>query len=313
MLDLKRLQILAALDVEGTMTAAAGRLHLSTSAVSQQMALLEREAGLPLLERVGRRVRLNEAGRTLVAHYREIAAAVEAAETSLTRFHTDVHGRVTISTFPSFCSTVLPDALMKLRRAYPELTTIVRDLEPLDSVAQLRSGEIDVAVVDDLQDMSSEGVVTTVLARDEIVLCFPQAYDPLPGAAIALGDLADERWVFESEGSAFERFTRRLCEEAGFAPTVVANCNNLVAMLGLVRSGFGLAFISELNLGRPTEDLLVRRLDPIRHRDVLLLTRETSLTPAVRAVAKELRAATRARYARPGRFGMGEGGSVKNR
>ena len=76
MLDLRRLQVLAALEAEGTMTAAAAVLHLSTSAVSQQITLLEREVSLPLLERVGRRVRLNEAGRSLVAHYRQIAAAV---------------------------------------------------------------------------------------------------------------------------------------------------------------------------------------------------------------------------------------------
>lgn len=75
MLDLRRLQILAALESEGTMTAAAARLHMSTSAISQQISLLEREVSLPLLERVGRRVRLNEAGKSLVAHYREIAAA----------------------------------------------------------------------------------------------------------------------------------------------------------------------------------------------------------------------------------------------
>lgn len=77
------------------MTAAAARLHMSTSAISQQISLLEREVALPLLERVGRRVRLNEAGKALVVHYREIAAAVEAAETSLSLFHTDVRGTVT--------------------------------------------------------------------------------------------------------------------------------------------------------------------------------------------------------------------------
>lgn len=296
MLDLKRLQMLAALEMEGTMTAAAARLHLSTSAVSQQIALLEREVGLPLLERVGRRVRLNEPGATLVEHYRHIAAAVESAETSLTRFHTDVRGRVVISTFPSFCSTILPQALMTLRRTYPELTTVVRDMEPVESVAQLRAGEVDVAVVDDLHQISSEGIVSTVLASDEIVVCMSQGYHPLPPATVDLRDLSEERWVFETEGSAFEGFTRGMCVESGFEPDVVANCNNLVAMLGLVRAGFGLSFISELNLGRPTEDLVVRRLDPIRRRDVLLLTRETSLTPAVRAVAKELRTATRARY-----------------
>lgn len=296
MLDLRRLQILAALEAEGTMTAAATRLHMSTSAISQQMTLLEREVSLPLLERVGRRLRLNEAGKALVAHYREISAAVEAAETSLSLYHTDVRGTVAISTFPSFCSTILPQALIALRRAYPALETVVRDMEPVESVARLRSGDIDVAVVDDLHDVRFDGVVSSVLARDEIVLCLPADYEPMPAAPIRLEDLADERWVFDSEGSAFEVFTRALCRAAGFEPRVMGHCSNLIAMLGLVRAGCGVALMSELNLGRETEDLLVRRLEPTCSRDVLVLTRTSGLTPAVRAVIKELRAATRTRY-----------------
>lgn len=303
MLDLRRLQVLAALEAEGTMTAAAAVLHLSTSAVSQQITLLEREVSLPLLERVGRRVRLNEAGRSLVAHYRQIAAAVESAETNLALFRTDVRGTVTISTFPSFCSTILPQALMALRRRYPELTALVRDMEPVESAAGLRAGTIDVAVVDDLHDVSSEGVVSSVLASDEIVLCLPAAYEPLPASEVALADLADERWIFDSAGSAFEVFTRDLCQRAGFEPTVVAHCSNLIAMLGLVRAGFGVALMSELNLGRETDDILVRRLQPLCTRDLLVLTRSTRLTPAVRAVVHELRAATRARYTGAGRVG----------
>ena len=296
MLDLRRLQILAALEAEGTMTAAATRLHMSTSAISQQMTLLEREVSLPLLERVGRRLRLNEAGKALVAHYREISAAVEAAETSLSLYHTDVRGTVAISTFPSFCSTILPQALIALRRAYPALETVVRDMEPVESVARLRSGDIDVAVVDDLHDVRFDGVVSSVLARDEIVLCLPADYESMPAAPIRLEDLADERWVFDSEGSAFEVFTRALCRAAGFEPRVMGHCSNLIAMLGLVRAGCGVALMSELNLGRETEDLLVRRLEPTCSRDVLVLTRTSGLTPAVRAVIKELRAATRTRY-----------------
>lgn len=296
MLDLRRLQILAALEAEGTMTAAATRLHMSTSAISQQMTLLEREVSLPLLERVGRRLRLNEAGKALVAHYREISAAVEAAETSLSLYHTDVRGTVAISTFPSFCSTILPQALIALRRAYPALETVVRDMEPVESVARLRSGDIDVAVVDDLHDVRFDGVVSSVLARDEIVLCLPADYEPMPAAPIRLEDLADERWVFDSEGSAFEVFTRALCRAAGFEPRVMGHCSNLIAMLGLVRAGCGVALMSELNLGRETEDLLVRQLEPTCSRDVLVLTRTSGLTPAVRAVIKELRAATRTRY-----------------
>ena len=194
MLDLRRLQILAALESEGTMTAAAARLHMSTSAISQQISLLEREVS-----------------GAMRRHHQTAAAAVEAAETSLSLFHTDVRGTVTISTFPSFCSTILPQALMALRRSYPALEVVVRDMEPVDSVNRLRSGDVDLAVVDDLHEVSYEGVVGSVLARDEIMLCLPADYAPMPAATVRLEDFAGEHWVFEAEGSAFEVYTRELC------------------------------------------------------------------------------------------------------
>ena len=171
MLELRRVQILATLAVEGTMTATAARLHLTTSAVSQQVALLEKEVGLPLLVRSGRNVILNEAGHALVGHYAQIAEAVEEAEAHLRTFHSDVRGSLAISTFPSFCSVVLPEALMELRRDHPGLSTYVRDLEPLESIAQLRGGGIDIAVVDDVHDLELDGIVTVELGRDEVLLC----------------------------------------------------------------------------------------------------------------------------------------------
>src|SRR5688572_8494527 len=126
------------------MTAAAAKLHMTTSAVSQQLAVLEKEAGLALLVRAGRKVRLTEAGATLVEHFDRIASEVEAAEASLKRLQTDVRGHLAVSAFPSFCSTVLPAAVMSLQSAYPRLELTVSDLEPFESVAQLRAGHIDV-------------------------------------------------------------------------------------------------------------------------------------------------------------------------
>ncbi|MDO5712279.1 MAG: LysR family transcriptional regulator [Micrococcales bacterium] len=295
MLEPRRLQILATLAAERTMTATAARLHLTTSAVSQQIALLEREVGLPLLVRSGRTVSLNEAGYALVGHYRVIADAIDAAEAHLRTFDSDVRGTIALSTFPSFCSTILPDALMALRRAYPDLHTTVRDQEPVESVTQLRTGAIDVAVVDDLRDTTVDGLVSTVLAYDEIVLCLP------PGADVAIGPVpliayAQAPWILDSD-SAFADHVQALCRKAGFQPRVVANCSNLVASLGLVRAGYGVALMSELNLGPATHDLVIRRVDPACGRQILVLTRATSQqAPSVHAVIRALRRATLARY-----------------
>jgi len=114
-MDLRRLQILSALDAEGTMTAVAEVMFMTTSAVSQQLSILEKEAGVRLFTRAGRRVRMTEAGLVLVRHAQQIAAAAEAAQTSMKRFRTDVAGVVSLSAFPSFASTVLPKALPSRR------------------------------------------------------------------------------------------------------------------------------------------------------------------------------------------------------
>ncbi len=294
MLDIRRLQILKTLALEGTMTAAATKLHMTTSAVSQQLAVLEREAGLALLVRAGRNVRLTEAGAMLVDHYARIATEVEAAEANLKKLQTDVRGRLSISAFPSFCSTVLPSALMSLHAGYPRLELTVSDLEPFESVAQLRAGHIDVAVVDDLHDIQDDGLVKTILCRDKIILCLPG--DRQVSTDATLSDFADERWILDQEGSVFEQFVRQTCRDAGFEPNVVANCRNLMAMLGLVRGGLGVALMSELNLGRETEDLVVRRVDPGYGRNIIVLHRAASReSPAIAAVVSELRKATDAR------------------
>ncbi|WP_347108981.1 LysR family transcriptional regulator [Paenarthrobacter sp. S56] len=294
MLDIRRLQILKTLELEGTMTAAAAKLHMTTSAVSQQLAVLEREAGLPLLVRAGRNVRLTDAGAMLVDHFGRIASEVEAAEANLKKFHTDVRGRMAISAFPSFCSTVLPAAVMALQSSYPLLDVTVSDLEPGETVAQLRAGQIDIAVVDDLHEIQDEGLVKTVLARDEIILCLPR--DRKAAEVVALADYAGERWILDQEGSVFEQFVRQTCRDAGFEPNVIANCRNLMATLGLVRGGLGVALMSELNLGRETEDLLVRRVEPGCGRNIIVLNRKASReSPAVAAVVEELRKATDAR------------------
>ena len=297
MLDIRRLHILKTLELEGTMTAAAAKLHMTTSAVSQQLAVLEKEAGLALLVRTGRKVRLTEAGAMLVEHFGRIASEVEAAEATLKKFQTDVRGRLAISAFPSFCSTVLPSAVMSLQAAYPRLDVTISDLEPLQSVAQLRAGNIDIAVVDDLHEIQDEGLVKTVLARDEIILVLPRDR-PVPesGAAVHLPDYAHESWVLDQEGSVFEQFVLQTCREAGFTPKVIANCRNLMATLGLVRGGLGVALMSELNLGRETEDLHVRRVDPSCGRNIIVLYRAASkAAPAITAAIEELRIATEAR------------------
>lgn len=290
MLDLRRLQILSALEATGTMTAAADVLFMTTSAVSQQLTLLEREAGVPLLARSGRRVRLTEAGLVLVRHAHEISAAAEAAETSMKRFRTDVAGVVSLSAFPSFASTILPQALKTLSVSYPDLRVIVSDLEPFQSVAELRAGRIDLAVIDDLHPVPTEGMVRTELYEDELVLCLPPSTKRVPPGPVRIETLTNASWIMDVRQSVFEIFVRKMCLEQGFEPKVVANCSNLAVTLAMVEAGVGVAVLSGTQATRHSFDIITRSMVPAPSRRVLLTYRTSSGdSPLVAAVAAELK------------------------
>lgn len=289
MLDARRLQVLATFSVEGTMTATAAALFMTTSAVSQQLALLEREAGVALLVRSGRRVWLTEAGNVLVRHALDMAAMNETAETSMRRFRTDVKGDVRVSAFPSFSSAVLPSALRALATSFPELRVSIRDLEPLESLAELRAGRVDVAVVDDLDHAQLEGLEQVVLGEDELALLLPPAVREVLGNQPQLSELSDANWILDARGSSFEAFVRRLCNDAGFSPRVIANCGNLMVTMALVEAGMGVAVVTGLPLDQRWGEGEVHRLRPRRTRNVILLYRAASRdSPLVQAVISDL-------------------------
>lgn len=291
MLDLRRLQILSALEAAGTMRAAAEALYMTTSAVSQQLSLLEKEAGVPLLVRSGRRVRLTDAGHVLVRHAHQIVAAAEAAETSMKRFRTDVAGHIALSAFPSFASAILPKALTSLKGNYPDLQVTVSDLELFQSVAELRAGRIDLAVIDDLHPVSTDGLIREELIVDELVLCLPPSLEAqLPIGPVAVSALKDENWVTDVRQSVFEIFVRKLCNDQGFEPKVVANCSNLAVTMAMVEAGIGVAVLSRMATMRSAYDVLTRPIAPAQPRRVLLAYREAVYdSPLVAAVAAELK------------------------
>jgi DNA-binding transcriptional LysR family regulator len=272
------------------MTAAAEVMFMTTSAVSQQLSMLEREAGVPLFARSGRRVRLTEAGMVLVRHAHQIAAAAEAAETSMKRFRTDVAGVVALSAFPSFASTILPPALRALAVSYPDLRVTVSDLEPFQSVAELRAGRIDLAVIDNLHPVPTEGMVKTVLYEDELIICLPPEYRDLPPGPVSISALSAENWIMDVRQSVFEIFVRNLCVEQGFEPKVVANCSNLAVTLAMVEAGVGVAVLSRMHAITKPYNIVARSMAPSRTRDIILTYRSASQdSPLVAAVAAELK------------------------
>ena len=153
MLDVNRLRLLAELSRRGTIAAVARTVGYTPSAVSQSLAKLEREAGVALLEREGRRVRLTPAARALVERADRVLAELDAAEHDLAALHESVHGSVVIGAFPSAAAFVVVPALQKLAARYPELEATVREHEPEDGIPLLRAGELDLLISESYDDV----------------------------------------------------------------------------------------------------------------------------------------------------------------
>lgn len=181
MLDVRRLRLLRELDRRGTIAAVAEALAFSPSAVSQQLAVLEREAGLPLLERTGRRVRLTPAGETLVRHADAVLERLERAGAELAEARGGLAGALRIGAFPTAARAIVPAALTALARRHPGLEPRVSETDPAAVAHALRAGDLDVALVHayDLVPTPREpGIDTEPLYREAMYLAAPAAWDP---------------------------------------------------------------------------------------------------------------------------------------
>lgn len=293
MFDQRRLEILRAFARHGTMTAAAESLFMSTSAVSQQLAILEREAGVELLSRAGRRVTLTDAGAALAWHADRIAAESEAAAVSMRRFGSTLQGTVRLSAFPSFCATVVPAVVSSLRPRFPELALEISDLEPRQSLAALRDGTVDLAVIDDLNAWESTGLDTELLATDELLLCLPTGRAGVEGSTVRIDELRAARWVLDGSQSVFDSYLHQLCERHGFTPDIVARCSNITVTLALVEAFDGVALVSGMQTRASRFDIAARTIEPRCERSVILARRASSRHSAqLDVVAASLREQT---------------------
>jgi len=169
-LEIGRLRALLELARTGTMAAAAEALFLTPSAVSQQIAQLEEEAGVKLTERIGRGVRLTPAGHALVAHAERLMVVMDEARSEMAELRREIAGELRVAAFPSIASVVLPETVNALRRAFPRLEIVIEELEAIDGVAALRSWRTDIALIDDLSIVAGDNRehVTVVPLADVI-------------------------------------------------------------------------------------------------------------------------------------------------
>lgn len=284
MLDLHRLILLLELKLRGSMTAVARELSYSHSAVSQQLALLEKETGTVLLERVGRNVRLTPAGEDLVRNTESILAAVERAESDLASFHGRPHGVVRVAAFATISRGVLPEALSSLARDFPALDVRLQLADPESAVVRLTSRQVDVVITDaypGTKEVASGGVHITTLGHDAV-----RGYLPRPGMDGDLEQVSNTPWVMEPLASASTQWALRVCRERGFEPIVAHESSDLLFHLRMVEMGLAAAFLPDMVLREGGSKLTPSSWLPIdQHRKIHFLVREGSQSrPPLRAV-----------------------------
>lgn len=269
--SLHRLKLLRELARRETVTAVAGALNYTVSAVSQQLALLEREAGTSLFERRGRRIALTEAGIVLAGHAETILSAVEDAGHAMESARAGVGTTLTAGVWASVASTLLPQGLRVLTREHPGIAVRTRELAPEDTTGAVRDGSLDLAFVLDYSSYPMAHVAE--LARVPIAVETLHAVVPrgfVDAATVSLADLAGAPWVLSHARSHFGRAVRIACRDAGFEPDIRHEAGEQSTALALVSAGLGVTLASDLGLGVARADV-----------DVLPLSDELTRTISV--------------------------------
>ena len=290
MLGIWRLQVLREVARRGTVKAAAAALSVTPSAASQQLAVLEREAGVKLLERSGRRVRLTRAGAVLVQHADTIVNDIAAAEADLLTMQHTIVGTLRVAAFPTCARVVMPQVMIALSRRHPMLRVTLTDLEPAESLARLRLNEIDIAIVDEYDEVArlhNDELLVRQFLRDPLFLVVPG--EPTFGAEVSLDGLRDAFWIMAREDSAFFRTSLRACRVAGFEPRIRSHCKDFGVIIALIEAGLGVGILSSLALQQRTVRASVVATDPPLSRLIAaVIRRDQASHPALALMLSEL-------------------------
>jgi DNA-binding transcriptional LysR family regulator len=296
---LRGVRVLCAAADAGSFTAAAATLGVTQSAVSQQIAALERHLGAALVVRGAQPLELTQEGQAVVRHGVAVLARLELAEQELLELAGRRAGRLRLGSFPTALTTFVPRAVTRLRRTLPGVRVTIVDDHMQRLLVQLTDARIDLALVyDDATSPLALGLEarTVHLFDDPFRLLLPRGHPAADATGLTLGQLAREQWVGGSPESAWFRMVRRACRAAGFDPAVALASDDYLAVQAFVAAGLGIALVPGLAASHPLPGVQVKELDAgVPARRIWAAHLHGAQPPAaVRAMTEVLALVTRA-------------------
>jgi DNA-binding transcriptional LysR family regulator len=296
MIDLRRLRALRELSERGTIAAAADALHLTPSAVSQQLAALEQEIGQPLLRPNGRTVRLTPAADAVLAHANEVFSELERMDATLASLAGGERGRVRIGSFATGIRAIVAPGIASLRRKEPGIEPAVLEVEAPEAFRLLALDELDIVISMGSDGAPQEGdsrFTRIELMRDALDLAVPAGHPVSDRAEVELSALAGEVFVAPPSGWACDQVFRSACSSAGFQPRVSHRSGDWHAVLALVAVGVGVACIPRLAQADPPPGVTILPIagDPPARHLFIACRRGAERHPLLQSVIRELRAA----------------------
>ncbi|MFD3722654.1 LysR family transcriptional regulator [Streptomyces sp. NPDC058674] len=293
MLNLERLRTLDALARHGSVGGAADGLHVTTSAVSQQMAKLEREVGQPLLAKNGRGVRLTDAGRLLADHAARIISQVELAQADVEARRGCAVGELRIGAFPTAMRGLLPGALAVLRTDHPELRALVREREPEESMAAVVRGDLDMALAIDWHNKRMPvpaELARTHLLDDSVDIAVPAGHRLADRTQISLAEFADDDWISWNEGQFCHEWLVFTLRGTGIEPRIAHIAEEHHTQLAFVEAGLGVCVAPKLGRGPvPSGVRLLPVCDSVRRHVYAVWRADADRRPSIRAAVDALR------------------------
>lgn len=264
--DVVRLRTLSSVAAHGSFSRAADQLGYTQSAVSQQIAALEDEVGLTLINRAVRPVALTDAGRLLADQAGPVLEHLATAAVQLEAMRGLQTGRLRLAAFGSAYATFLPTALARFRDRHPEIELELLEAEPSTALSLLRKGEVDLAIAYRFGDSAAraeDGLVPVHLLDDEHRAVLPARHRLAGRKSVSVKDLAGEAWIVphaDGPASGYRAMLERLCAEAGFAPAIALETDDLQAVQAFVAAGLGIALMHDLTMPVRRQNIAVRPL-----------------------------------------------------